>query len=145
MVLIVAVVVVGGVGVCGGGVRSLCAVKVGGESVWCWSGCPRWYWQECVCCCFVVDRFVVCRCSAHAPKLGLRVVVTVRMTVNIRSRFVQRMKTPSRYSEPKMKVFLCTNHAKSTYSVMEFRKTRSVCFAEMDDHRMMGSEAQNMK
>ena len=32
---------------------------------------------------FVVDRFVLCQCSARAPKIGLRVVVAVRMTVNI--------------------------------------------------------------
>ena len=32
---------------------------------------------------FVVDRFVLCQCSARAPKISLRVVVAVRMTVNI--------------------------------------------------------------
>ena len=32
---------------------------------------------------FVANQFVLCQCSACAPKMGLRVVVVVRMTVNI--------------------------------------------------------------
>ena len=85
MVVIAAVMVGGGVGFCGVAsivgcmiVPVVCGVSVpcGGAAVVVVAVVARVTR-------FVADRFVLCQCSACAPKIGLRVVVVVRMTVNI--------------------------------------------------------------
>ena len=85
MVVIIAVVVADGVGVCGiaGIVGGMIVPVVCGVSVPCGGAAVVVVAVVARVTRFVADRFVLCQCSACAPKIGLRVVVVVRMTVNI--------------------------------------------------------------
>ena len=83
--MIIAVVVADGVGVCGvaGIVGGMIVPVVCGVGVPCVGVAVVVVRVVARITRFVADQFVLCQCSACAPKIGLRVVVVVRMTVNI--------------------------------------------------------------